>query len=116
MNPKTNDNKSCQYSITLSLYHEQIGKNFNRPSNIKPYINTFNWDHINFLPQQQDDQNFEMSNNSTALNILQMNDKEEITYLYKSKFNNSRKNNVNLLLLEDEYYICVKNLKSLLNC
>ena len=44
-----------------------------------------------------------------------MNDKEEINYLYKSKFNNSRKNKVNLLLLENKHYICVKNLMSLLS-
>ena len=28
LNPHNTDNKCFQYSITLSLYHEQIGKNF----------------------------------------------------------------------------------------
>ena len=27
LNPNNNDNKCFQYSVTLSLYHEQIGKN-----------------------------------------------------------------------------------------
>ena len=44
-----------------------------------------------------------------------MNDLEEICYLYNSKFNNSRKNKVNLLLLENKHYVCVKNVKSLLS-
>ena len=28
MNPQNNDNRCFQYSITLSLYHQQISKNF----------------------------------------------------------------------------------------
>ena len=43
-----------------------------------------------------------------------MNDREERTYLYESKFNDSRKNQVNLLLLENEQNVCIKNLKSLI--
>ena len=54
LNPKTNDNKSFKYFATFSLYHKQIGKKFSRLSNIKPYINNFNWDNINFLPTDQD--------------------------------------------------------------
>ena len=50
LNPQNNDNKSFEYSITLSLYQEQIGKNYNRVPNIKPYINSFNWENINFPP------------------------------------------------------------------
>ena len=36
-----------------------------------------------------------------------MNDREEITYLYESKFNGSRKNQVNLLLLENKHNVCM---------
>ena len=110
MNSKTNDNKSFQYSVTLSLYHEQIGKNFSRISNIKPYINNFNWDNIYFLLTGQDYQNFEINNSSTALNILQMNNQQKIDDLYESKFNSTERNRVNLLLLENKHYVCVKNL------
>ena len=44
-----------------------------------------------------------------------MNDQEEIDYLYESKFNNTRRNIVNLLLLENKHYVAVKNLESLLS-
>ena len=115
LNPKTNDNKSFQYSAIFSLYHEQVGKIFGRPSNIKPFINNINWANINSPPTDQEYQNFEINNSLTALNILQMNDKEELSYLYKSKFNDSIKNKVNLSLLETKHYVCVKNLKSLLS-
>ena len=30
LNPQKNDNKCFRYSVTLSLYHEQIGKNYCR--------------------------------------------------------------------------------------
>ena len=42
LNPKSNDNKSFKYSITLSLYHKEIGNNFNRITKIKPHLNNFN--------------------------------------------------------------------------
>ena len=114
-NPRNNDDKSFQYSITLSSYHEQIGKNYNRVPNIKPYVNNFNWEEFNFPPTHQDYGNIEINNNSIALNILQINDQEEINYLYKSKLSDTRKNKVNLLLLENKHYTSVKNLKSLLS-
>ena len=111
LNSKTNDNKSFQYSVTLSLYHEQIGKNFSRISNIKPYINNFNWDNINFLLTGQDYQNFEINNSSTALNILQMNDQQKIDYLYESKFNSKKRNRVIFLLLENKLLCLCKKSK-----
>ena len=54
INPKSNDNKSFQYSIILSLYHKEIGKNPQRIATIKPFINSFNWNNINFPPTEQD--------------------------------------------------------------
>ena len=42
LNSQNNDNKCFQYSVTLSLYHEQVGKNYCRVSKIKPFINNFN--------------------------------------------------------------------------
>ena len=71
LNPNNNDNKCFQDSITLSSYHEQIGKIFCRISSIIPFINNFK---INFPPQEQDYQQFKMNNKSIALNILQFND------------------------------------------
>ena len=71
--------------------------------------------HLPPPPPPQDYQNFEINNSSVALNILQMNDQEEIDYLYESKFNNTRRNIVNLLLLENKHYVAVKNLESLLS-
>ena len=96
-NRKSNYNKSFQYSITLSLYYKKVGNNFNRITKIKPYINNFNWNNINFPPTEQGYKQFEMNSNIIALNIYQINN-EKIRQLYKS--NHTRENQVNLLLLE----------------
>ena len=72
LNPKSNDNKSFQYSITLSLYHKEIGNNLNRITKIKPYTNNFNWNNINFPPIKQDYENFEINNESYSLIFINL--------------------------------------------
>ena len=47
LNQKCNDDKSFQYSVSLSLYHKQIRYNFDRITSIK-YVSNFNWNIINF--------------------------------------------------------------------
>ena len=87
-----NDNKCFQYSIVISLYHEELGRNYCRISNIKNYVDNFNWENINFAPQEEDYQHCEMNNNSIALNVLKCigENKEKISHLYKSEFNKTR--------------------------
>ena len=109
---RTNDNKSFQYSITLSLYQKEIGNNSIRTTKINLYINNFNWNNINFPPTNQDYENFEINNEKISLNVYQF-DNEKISQLYKS--NHNRPKEINLLLLENKHYVSIKNLKSLLN-
>ena len=77
--PNSEDNRCFQYSVTLCLYHKQIGKTFCRISVIKPFINNLIWENINFPPQTQDNQQIEINNKSIALNILQIQDQEKIS-------------------------------------
>ena len=118
MNPQNNDNKCFQYSVTLSLYHVQIGKNSFRISKIKPYVNNLNWNNINFPPQEQDYKTLEINNKSIALNILSvLYNNEKISQIYKPEFNKTRKKQVILLIITDsqkQHYLSVKNLNSLL--
>ena len=55
-----------------------------------------------------------MNNTSIALNILQVNNKEKISHLYKPRYNKTRENKLILLQLENKHYTFVKNLHSLL--
>ena len=63
INPKSNDDKCYEYSITAALNLEQIKSHPERISNIKPFINQYNWKEINFLANFKDWKSFE-SNNS----------------------------------------------------
>ena len=76
LNPKSNDNKSFQYSITLSIYHKEIGNNFNRITKIKPYVSNFNWNNISFPPIKQDYETFEINNKNISLNIFPFNNEK----------------------------------------
>ena len=46
INPQNNDNKCFQYSIILSLYHQENKCHPERISKIKPFINNFDWENI----------------------------------------------------------------------
>ena len=43
INPKSNDDKCFQYAVAVALNHEQIKSNGERISNIKLFINQYNW-------------------------------------------------------------------------
>ena len=43
INPKTNDDDCFQYSLTVSLNYQNIKKDPQRISKIKPFINQYDW-------------------------------------------------------------------------
>ena len=43
INPKNNDNRCFQYALNVALNHEQIKKDPQRTSKIKPFIDQYNW-------------------------------------------------------------------------
>ena len=117
INPQNKDNKCFQYSITLSLYHNRVNNNPQRIPKIKPFINNFNWENINFPPTQQDYEHFEINDKSIALNILTTQKQGKISHYYKFKYNKIRENKVILLMITDnnkKHYVFVKKLNALL--
>ena len=50
INPKNNDDKCFQYAVTLALNLDNIKKDPQRESKIKPYIEKYNWEDIDFHP------------------------------------------------------------------
>ena len=103
INPPQNTKDKCfEYSITVALNHRKIGKNPQKISKIKPYINNYNWKDINFPAGIYDWKTFERNNKDIALNILSaFPDEETINIIYKSKYNCKRKNQVVLLMITD---------------
>ena len=53
INQKNNDNKCFQYATTLALNFNKINKDPQRISKIKPFIENYNWNDINFLPTKK---------------------------------------------------------------
>ena len=70
INPKNNDYKCLQYAITVALNHDKINRNPQRISNIKPFIEKYNWKDIDFPSTSKDLKKFEQNNESIALNVL----------------------------------------------
>ena len=48
------DNKCFQHAVTVALNHEEIKRDPQRITKIKPFINKYNWEGIDF-PSEKDD-------------------------------------------------------------
>ena len=49
-----NDDSCFQYATTAALNHQNIGRDLQRISKIKPFINQYNWKEIEFPTEQKD--------------------------------------------------------------
>ena len=109
INPKNErDNKCFQWSIFSGLSYNKIEEKESKK------ILKFKRVDTGFSSYQRDWEEFEQNNTSIALNILfKPYNSEEIKLTYKSNYN-KRKNQVILLMINDEadncYYFAVKNL------
>ena len=75
-------NKCFQYAVTVAFNSEQIGKHAEIITKIKPFINKYKYDGINFPPK------IKTNNVTTALNVL-YGKKEKIHPAYISKNNSN---------------------------
>ena len=117
INPKNNDDKCFQYAVTLALNLDTIDNHPERISEIKPFINQYNWKDIDFPPTNKDWRKLEL-NNDIALNILYTpHNTKKIKLTYRSKNNLTCNKQVILLMITDGekwHYLVVKNLGGLL--
>ena len=115
INPKNNDDKCFQYAVALALNLDRIKKNPQRISKIKPFIEKYNWEDIDFLFTSKD---WKKINKEVALNIQYVPyNTKKINIAYKSKNNLTRERQVILLMISDGqnwHYLVVKNLSGLL--
>ena len=95
INRKDKDNKCFQYSITVALNHQEIENHPERISNIKSFIDKYNWKGIDFPSRIKDWKKFEENNKEVVLNISCVPPiTKTINLVYKSKSNRNRKNQV----------------------
>ena len=113
INPKNKDNKCFQYSITVALNHQNIENHPERISNIKPFIDQYNWEGIEFPAGIKDWKRFKRNNKTITLNILFVPHNEKtINLACKSKYNCKREDQVVLLMItngEKCHYIALKS-------
>ena len=69
INPKNNDFKCFQYAVILALNLDKINNHPERISKIKPFIDQYNWNEIDFPSTSKDWKKFELSI-EIALNIF----------------------------------------------
>ena len=101
INPINKKNsKSFQYSATVALNHEEIAKNPQRITKIKPFVNKRNWKGINFPSEKDNWKKIEKDNITIAINILYAK-KEKIYPAYDSKHNSNREKQVILLMISN---------------
>ena len=117
INLKNNDDKCFQYAVTLALNLDKIKKDPQRVSKVKPFIEKYNWEDIDFPSTSKDWKKFEC-NNKVALNILYVPyNTKQINIANKSKNNLTQKRQIILLMISDGqkwHYLVVKNLSRLL--
>ena len=117
-NRKNNDYKCFQYAVTVALNRDKIKKDPQKVTKIKPFIDQYNWNDIDFPSTGKDWKKFELNNESIALNILHVPHKTgKIHLAYKSKHNLTREKQVILLMITDGekwHYTAVTRLSGLL--
>ena len=97
INPKNKDNKCFQYAATVALNFEEIESRPEGVSNIKPFINKYDWEGINYPSKLDNQKTFEKNNPTVALNILYTREKE-ICPAYISNHHSTRQKQIILLI------------------
>ena len=69
VNRQNKDDRCFQSALTVALNYEQIKKDPQKISKIKPFIDQYNWKEISFPSHEKYWKKFELNNKSIALNI-----------------------------------------------
>ena len=97
-----------------ALNYQNIKTNPERISKLKPYINKYNWEGIDFPAGPKEWIKFEKNNKTIALNVLYIpHNTKTISVAYRSEYNNKHKKQVILLMITNgrKYlYLAVTNL------
>ena len=97
-----NGDNDFQNALDDALNYQTIEKDPQRISKLKPYINKYNWEGIEFLSGPKNRIKFERNNKTIALNVLYIpHNTKTISVAYRSEYNNKRKKQVILLMITD---------------
>ena len=117
INPKNDDDKCFQYAVTLALNLDKIKKDPQRVSKIKPFIEKYNWEDIDFPSTSKDWRKFECNNEVVLNSLYVLYNTKKINIAHKSKNNLTQERQIILLMISDGqkwHYLVVKKLSGLL--
>ena len=86
-----------------------MGPNYNRKNKIKPFLQEFNFENINYPLKKEDYEKFEQNNSNIAL-IVQRPHNNEVVDHFRSTFIEQRQQILCLLLLNNNRYAYVTRL------
>ena len=98
---KNTDDKCFYYAVTVVLNYQRIKWDLERASNIKPFINKYNWEGTNYPSKIDNVKTFRKNNPTISLNILYSKEKE-ICPAYISKIDSNCKRQIILLMFPNE--------------
>ena len=71
INPINKKDNNCFHDvITVALNYNEIKKDPQRITKVKPFINKYNWEEINYPSEKDDWKKFEKNNVTIAINAL----------------------------------------------
>ena len=97
------------------MNNEEIGKHSQRITNIKPFVNKYNWEGTNFPSERDNWKNFIKNSVTIALNVLYA--KKKLYSAYVSKHNSKREKQVIVVMIQNgkrRHYLELKKLSALL--
>ena len=117
INNNNNNNNNFKDALDNALNYQNIEILSARISKLKPYINKYNWEGIDFPAGPKEWIKFEKNNKTIALNVLYIpHNTKTISVAYRSEYNNKRKKQVILLMVNNDknfHYLAVTNLSAL---
>ena len=97
-----NNDNSFQNALNDTLNYQTTETNPERISKLKPYINRYNWEGIEFPAGPKDWKKFERNNKANVLNTLFIpHNTKTIRVAYRSEYNSNRKKQVLLSMITD---------------
>ena len=76
INPKNEDKECFKWGVIAALHHNDINNHSEKVSKLKPYIDQYNWDGLEFPMSINKISKFEKNNPDIAVNVL---------FIYKDK-------------------------------
>ena len=109
-----NGDNDIQNALDDALNYETIEKDPQSMSKLKPYINKYNWEGIEFPAGPKEQGKFDRNNKTIALNVLYIpHNTKTISVAYRSEYNNKRRKQAILLMITNGkkyHYLTVPNL------